>query len=143
MNMKRVVSLILAMLMLAACAMAEEYVAGSALEGWSPEDFNGTWKIFYRVDGGAGSSTEGSAFQISMVIDGENLEQTFTYPDGEAVTPATIEYTEDGAIITYQDETMPPVDAILLEDGVLQWHQEATDISDETFLYFKLAEPEA
>ena len=131
--------LILAILMLATCALAEEYVPAAAAAEWKAEDFNGTWHIFYRIDDGAGSSTRESTFQITLVIDGESAVNTFTYPDGESITNCTIEYAE-GITLTYEGSSYT-ADVTLLEDGTLQVHVPATTDTLETTMFFEKVEP--
>ena len=141
MNLKRVFILLFAIMLLTACALAEDYEPAAAAAEWSAEDLNGTWNIFYRIDDGVGSSTKDSVFQISMVIDGESLVHTFSYGDGEDVSNATVEYTGDNAILTYEDGMA--ADATLLEDGTLQWHMEPTADTPECFMFFEKADSEA
>ncbi|MBQ6595269.1 MAG: hypothetical protein IJH78_06415 [Clostridia bacterium] len=131
--MKRIISLFLFLLILAVSACAEEYEPAAPLTEWGSADLDGSWKIFYRIDGGEGKSTEGSPFQISLVIDGENLTNTFTYPDGENVTECTVKFTEEGTFIDYGDYLG---EVQLLEDGTLQVHIEATDVIMDTVMFY-------
>lgn len=138
MSLKRLSVLLLAILMLSACAFAEEYVPADVAAEWRAEDFNGAWHIFYRIDDGVGSSTRESDFQIDLVIDGESVIYTFSYPDGESVTNWTIEYAEP-VTLSYEDgQTM---DVELLEDGTLQLHVDATGDTMETSMFFERVEP--
>ena len=138
MNMKRLFILVLAVSLLATCALAEEYVPAAAAAEWKAEDFNGTWRVFYMVSDGVGGSTKESVFQRSLAIDGESAVNTFTHPDGENVTNCTIEYAADNAILTYEDGSTAAL--ALLEDGTLQLHLEATTDIPETFMYYEKAE---
>ncbi len=138
MSLKRLLSLSLAILLLITCASAEEFAPAAAAAQWSAEDFNGTWHIFYRIDGGAGSSTRESAFQITLAIDGETAVNTFTYPDGESVTNCTFKCTTEEVVLTYDGGQT--ADITLLEDGTMQLHLEATDITPETYMYFEKVE---
>ena len=137
MNLKRLFILVLAILMLTTCALAEEYTPAAAAAEWKVEDFNGTWHIYYRIDDGVGSSTRESAFQITIVIEGESAVYTFTYPEGESITNCTIEYAE-GITLTYEGGQ---ADVTLLEDGTLQVHMDATTDTMETTMFFEKVEP--
>ena len=138
MSLKRLFILVLAILMLATCALAEEYTPAAAAAEWKTEDFNGTWHIFYRIDDGAGSSTRESAFQITLVIDGESAVNTFTYPDGENNTNCTLDYA-DSVTLTYDGGQT--ADVTLLEDGTLQVYMPATTDTMETTMFFEKVEP--
>ncbi len=138
MILKRMFSLVLAIMLLATCALAEDYAPAAAVAEWSAEDFNGIWDNFYQISGGVGSSLRESAFHISLAIEGETAVNTFTYPDGENVTNCTIEYAAENVILTYEDGST--ADLTLLEDGTLQLHMEATAGIPETFMYFEKAE---
>ena len=138
MNVKRMLVLILAILMLATCAFAEEYVPAAAAAEWKAEDFNGTWRVFYMISDGAGGSTRESVFQRSLAIDGESAVNTFTHPDGESVTNCTIDYAGENVILTYEDGSTAEI--TLLEDGTLQLHLDATTDIPETFMYYEKAE---
>ena len=140
MSLKRLFSLVLAILMLAACAFAEEYEPAEAVAEWTAEDFNGTWHIFYRIDGDVASSTEGSDIQIDLVIDGETATNTLTYSGGESVTNCTIEYDDAVQLTTENGDS---ADMTLLEDGTLQVIWPATEYTEVATLFFAKVEPQS
>lgn len=143
MSIKRFVSFLVVMVLLMACACAEGFTPAAPLAEWNPEDFDGTWRMFYRIDGGEGKSTAGAEIQISMVIDGNSAEHIVTINEDVHTIPVDIEYTAENAILTYTGDYVSTADAMLLEDGTMQWHQEADDIVVESYLYFEKVEPEA
>ena len=138
MTLKRLFILALAILMLATCALAEEYTPAAAAAEWKAEDFNGTWRVFYMISDGVGSSTRDSVYQRSLAIDGESAVNTFTTPDDEFITNCTIDYSGENIILTYDDGSS--AELTLLEDGTLQLHMEATTDIPETFMYYEKAE---
>ncbi len=136
---KRLFFVALAIMLLAACAFAEEYTPAAPAAEWKVEDFNGTWSVFYMVSDGVGSDTRESVFQRSLAIDGESAVNTFTYPEGESIVNCTIEYADENIILTYEDGSQ--AELMLLEDGTLQLHLEANEINPETTLYYEKVEP--